>query len=75
MYKVVPFQASISSDGSSRDVANGLQSIIQSETASGWEFVQIQELTTFIAGTNGCFGLGATPGRTTSMAVVVFKQS
>ena len=74
VYKVVSFQASISSTGSGQDVAAALQRAIDQEATSGWEFVQIQELTTFVAGSSGCFGLGATPGTTTSMAVLVFKK-
>jgi len=74
VYKVVSFQASISSTGSGQDVAAALQRAIDQEATSGWEFVQIQELTTFVAGNSGCFGLGATPGTTTSMAVLIFKR-
>jgi hypothetical protein len=74
VYKVVSFQASISSTGSGQDVAAALQRAIDQESASGWEFVQIQELTTFVAGNSGCFGLGATQGTTTSMAVLIFKR-
>lgn len=74
MYKVLPFQANISNTGSSKDVASDVQRIIDSEVSSGWEFVQIQELTTFVAGSSGCFGLGATPGTTTSMSLLIFKK-
>jgi hypothetical protein len=74
VYKVVSFQASISSTGSGQDVAAALQRAIDQEATSGWEFIQIQELTTFVAGSSGCFGLGATPGTTTSMAVLIFKR-
>ena len=73
-YKVVSFQASISNTGSGQDVAAALQRAIDQEATSGWGFVQIQELTTFVAGSSGCFGFGATPGTTTSMAVLVFKK-
>jgi hypothetical protein len=74
VYKVVSFQASISNTGSGQDVAASLQRAIDQEATSGWEFIQIQELTTFVAGSSGCFGLGATPGTTTSMAVLIFKR-
>ena len=74
MYKVVSFQASISNTGSGQDVAVALQRAIDQEATSGWEFIQIQELTTFVAGSSGCFGLGATPGTTTSMSVLIFKK-
>ena len=73
-YKVVAFQASISNTGSGQDVAAALQRTIDQEATSGWVFVQIQELTTFVSGNSGCFGLGATPGTTTSMAVLIFKR-
>jgi hypothetical protein len=75
VYKVVSFQASISNTGSGQDVATSLQRAIDREATSGWEFLQIQELTTFVAGNSGCFGLGATPGTTTSMAVLIFKRT
>ena len=74
-YKVVSFQASISNTGSGQDVAATLQRTIDQEANSGWVFVQIQELTTFVSGNSGCFGLGATPGTTTSMAVLIFKRT
>ena len=74
MYKVLPFQANISNTGSSKDVAADVQRIIDSEVSTGWEFVQIQELTTFVAGSSGCFGLGATPGTTTSMSLLIFRK-
>lgn len=74
-YKVVSFQASISNTGSGQDVAAALQRTIDHEATGGWTFVQIQELTTFVSGNSGCFGLGATPGATTSMAVLIFKRT
>ena len=74
MYKVVPFQAHISNTGSGQDLATGLQQIINQETANGWSFVQIQELTTSIAGSAGCFGFNATPGTTVSMSVLIFRK-
>jgi len=74
VYKVVPFQAHISNTGSGQDLATGLQQIINQETSAGWGFVQIQELTTSIAGSSGCFGFGATPGQTVYMSVLIFRK-
>ena len=74
MYNVIAFQASISHAGSPQDVAAGIQRIIDEQTAAGWDFVQVQELTTFVAGNMGCFGLGATPSTNISMAVLIFKK-
>jgi hypothetical protein len=74
VYKVVPFQANISNTGSDKDLASGLQQIINQEAAGGWTFVQIQELTTAMAGSSGCFGLGATPGTTVYLSVLIFHK-
>ena len=74
MYKVVPFQARISNTGSGQELAGSLQQIINQEASGGWVFVQIQELTTFMAGTAGCFGLGATQGTNISMSVLIFRK-
>ncbi len=74
MYKIVPFQAHISNAGSGQDLATGLQHIINQEASGGWTFVQIQELTTSIAGSSGCFGFGATPGTTVYLSVVIFQK-
>ncbi len=73
-YKVVPFSASISSKGSAGDVAQQVQSCIQKETSSGWEFVSCGNIDTTIEGSNGCFGIGAKPSSSTSILVLVFKQ-
>jgi hypothetical protein len=74
VYKVVPFQAHISNTGSGQELATGLQQIINQEATGGWSFVQIQELTTSIAGSSGCFGLGATPGTMIYMSVLIFRK-
>lgn len=74
MYKVVPFQAHIANTGSGQDVASGLQQIINQEATGGWRFVQIEELTTSMAGSSGCFGIGAMPGTTVYMSVVIFQK-
>jgi hypothetical protein len=74
-YKVLPFQAQISSNGGANDVANQLQSLIAAETAGGWEYMRLETVETYVAGTNGCFGLGATPARMTSYPVAVFRNT
>lgn len=73
-YKVKPFVVRIGSKGSTDDVASQVQSFIQAETAGGWEFVSCGNIDTQIAGSNGCFGIGATPASNTSVMVLVFKK-
>jgi hypothetical protein len=73
-YKVKPFIAQVSSKGSSADVASQVASFINQETSDGWEFVSCGNIDTQISGTSGCFGIGATPGSSTSTMVLVFKK-
>lgn len=73
-YKVKPFIAKVSSKGSSTDVASQVESFINQETSDGWEFVSCGNIDTQVAGSNGCFGIGATPGSSTSTMVLVFKK-
>lgn len=73
-YKVKPFIAKLSSGGSSADVASQVGSFISQETSDGWEFVSCGNVDTQIAGTSGCFGIGATPASSTSIMVLVFKK-
>lgn len=73
-YKVVPFTANITSTDNASAAAAQLESLISSHTASGWEYVRLEHVDTYVAGTGGCFGLGATPGRSTSVLMAVFRQ-
>lgn len=73
-YKVKPFIAKLSSKGSAADVASQVESFISQEASDGWEFVSCGNIDTQISGSNGCFGIGATPGSSTSIMVLVFKK-
>lgn len=73
-YKVVPFKASIGSSDDALAAASQLESLIGSHASSGWEYVRLEQVDTFVAGSSGCFGFGATPGRNTSIAMVVFRK-
>jgi hypothetical protein len=73
-YKVVPFQAQISNTGGATDVASQLEALIGGQASSGWEYVRLETVETYVAGTNGCFGMGAKPAAMTSYSVAVFRQ-
>jgi hypothetical protein len=73
-YKVVPFKASISSTDTAAAAASQLESLISSEAQAGWEYVRLESVDTYVAGNAGCFGLGATPGQNTSIAIAVFRK-
>ena len=73
-YKAKPFIAKVSSKGNSEDVASQVQTFISQEATDGWEFVSCGNIDTQIAGSDGCFGIGAKPGTSTSIMVLVFKK-
>jgi ribulose bisphosphate carboxylase small subunit len=73
-YKVVPFNAAVSSGQAASQIASQVESIITREVDAGWEYVGVHQLQTFRAGSAGCFGLGATPPSTTTTEFVVFRQ-
>jgi hypothetical protein len=73
-YKVVPFVAKITQNETTAAVAGQLQSIINQYAAEGWEYVRLENVETSVAGTGGCFGIGAKPAFNTTFSMVVFKQ-
>jgi hypothetical protein len=73
-YKVKPFVAQVSSSGTSSVVAEQVASFIQQEAVDGWEFVSCGNIDTTIAGSGGCFGIGAKPSTSTSIMVLIFKK-
>ncbi|PTS87607.1 hypothetical protein DBR27_24285 [Flavobacterium sp. HMWF030] len=74
-YKVVPFVASLDpKKGTSDHVAEQLESLIEHFTKQGWEYIRLEGVSTFIHPDNGCFGIGAKPGYTTTRQMVVFKK-
>ena len=73
-YKVLPFNPSITSVGTSGNVAKQLQEVIDSQVAEGWYYQGMSSISTYVAGTSGCFGLGAQSGHNTSVQVLIFKS-
>jgi hypothetical protein len=73
-YRVVPFAASITQNDNAGAAAAQLQSLVTQHAAENWEYVRLESVETNIAGTGGCFGLGATPGRTISVSMIVFRR-
>lgn len=73
-YKVVPFVAQISKKESTALVAEQLERLINDFAAQGWEYIRLENVETQVAGSTGCFGIGATPGFNTIYKMVVFKK-
>lgn len=83
-YRVVPFRADIMAGENAAKAAAQLEALIQSHASQGWRFhgletLQTTVITPAVPGTNGCLGMGATPGRPEQRAnaatyVAVFEQ-
>lgn len=73
-YKAVSFSAVIGSNGNSADIGKQVESAIQKEGVEGWDVVSCENIHTVVAGTNGCFGFGATPSSSTSIILIVFRK-
>lgn len=69
----MPFPVVISREDNSDKVAKQMQSLIDQNTNGGWEFISMDNVQTYVAGSNGCFGMGAQPGYMTVHNVLVFR--
>ena len=73
-YKIVPFVAQIARGTSSSEVAKQMQSIIDHNLAEGFHYMHMDSVEVYVAGTAGCFGIGAQLPFTTFYHVMVFKK-
>ena len=73
-YYVVPFVATVKLTDDTSVVAAQLQQMIRYHVGQGWDYVRLESVETHVAGDSGCFGIGATPERTTVCSMVVFKR-
>lgn len=74
-FKVLPFNAQLRRGDSADGAARQLQQLIDQQRAEGYEYVRLEEITTDVAGTNGCLGIGAKPGFVVTVSVAVFKKA
>ncbi|RZK27158.1 MAG: hypothetical protein EOO43_00560 [Flavobacterium sp.] len=76
-YSVVPFVPNLSPKKGitqSTDGANQLQALITAKAESGWEYVRLESVSSWVPAQSGCFGLSNKPGYATSIQMVVFKK-
>lgn len=72
-FKVVPFMAVIKTSDTSAAVAAQMQSIIDSHSLEGWEYVRMDTVETVVKD-GGCFGIGG-KSTITSYNVLVFNKA
>lgn len=73
-YKVVPFTASVASKEGSQTAASQLEKLCNDMATEGWEYLQLENVETYVEGSAGCFGIGAKPPVVTSFSMAVFKK-
>lgn len=73
-YKVVPISPVIRKGENVTNLAAEFESVIQKYIEQGWDFVSLESLSTWIAGSNGCFGFGATPGYMDVKQLLIFRK-
>lgn len=74
-YKVIPFVASIDQNkGTSKHVAEQLEEIVKHHANSGWKYLRLESVSTYVQPDNGCFGLGGRAGYTTTRQMIVFTK-
>lgn len=75
-YKVVGFVPSLKQEGKEKVllVAPQLEEVINKYAKEGWSYVRLEQVTTHVKGTDGCFGIGAKPASITSRQMIVFRK-
>ena len=73
-YKVVPFVADINRNSTSDEVAGQLEQVINTYAKQGWIYLRMEDVTTNVAPSNGCFGFGSQPGYTTTKQLIIFGK-
>ena len=73
-YKAIGFNPSASRGDPASAAASGLETLLFTQAKDGWEFVGIQNHSTTVPGSSGCFGIGATSPYETTLSIAVFRQ-
>jgi hypothetical protein len=73
-YLSVGFDPGVRREGPTESAARALDALISTHAADGWEFVGVQNHSTVVPGSSGCFGFGATPPYPQTVSIVVFRK-
>lgn len=73
-YMAVGFDPPVTREGPTQSAASSLERLISGHAPDGWEFVGVQNHSTIVPGSNGCFGFGATPPYPRTVSIVVFRK-
>jgi len=73
-YLAVPFNPPASRDSTATAAAADLNALIARHASDGWEFLGMDNHSTVVPGSAGCFGIGATHPYPVTVSIVVFKK-
>ena len=73
-YQAVAFDPPATRSGPAETAANALDQLVNSYAVDGWEFMGVQNHSTVVPGSNGCFGIGATSPYPMTVSIAVFRR-
>lgn len=73
-YKVIAFDPPANRAGPAESAATALEGVIGSQASSGWEFIGLENHSTIVPGSSGCFGFGATSPYPRTVSLAVFRK-
>jgi hypothetical protein len=73
-YKAIGFDPSASRGDPASSAASDLQALMTIQANDGWEFVGVQNHSTTVPGSSGCFGIGATSPYQRTLSMTVFRK-
>ncbi len=73
-YLVKSITPKITSKTEKAQVAAQIQELIAEYSEEGYEYVGIEHLSTVVPPTEGCFGLGSSPGYQITVQLIIFKK-
>jgi hypothetical protein len=73
-YRFIPFEPAISNANPTGAATDALASAVQTQVNSGWEFMGIENHSTVVPGSRGCFGFGASNPYPKTVSILVFRK-
>lgn len=72
--KIDLVNANLGAKNTVHTMADAIQASITKHAVGGWVCEGISAVTASIQGSDGCFGIGATPPRTQTVCVILFRK-
>lgn len=74
-YKVIPFVATVKKQNiSSGNIAQQLEDLIKTQTAQGWEYIRLENVSTYVQPVTGCFDYTSQKGYMAYYQMAVFTK-